>query len=97
MSELEICGDCKKIEVYKNDINLCNECHKFVNKYYCEKCQLNHKCNKGLWYSKADDDAPNLEKIIKKFTQDIIIEINHMLKNLIEENKKLKEKSKDNI
>lgn len=92
MSEFELCGDCKKLNVYKDDDNLCNECSKYVNKYYCSKCQLKHGCNKGLWESKADTLAPGIEKLLKKFSQALIIEIDYIVSGLVDKNNELQKK-----
>lgn len=91
-NNVELCSDCKAVSVYKNEDNLCNECSQYVDKYYCEECQLKHGCNKGLWESKSDKNATKLEKLLKKFTTDLILEVNEIIKELVQKNKNLEKK-----
>lgn len=92
-SNITKCGECS-LEIRKLDDNLCNECEQFVEKYYCTECQLKHSCNKGLWESKADANAPKMEKLLKKFAQDFLIEHNLIINDLVVRNNKLKDKIK---
>ncbi len=69
MDNTELCSDCKKIEVVKNNNNLCSECAKYLNKYYCDDCQVKHACNNGFWESIHDKNAPRLEKLFAALPQ----------------------------
>lgn len=91
MENTELCSDCKKVEVDKNQHNMCGECTNYVNKYYCDSCKLKHGCNKGKWESIKDRESPRIELIICKFQKDLIEEIDNIIKIVVEENIRLLE------
>jgi CTP:phosphocholine cytidylyltransferase-like protein len=90
MNNTELCSDCKKVEVLKSDDNNCSECAQYLNKYYCDTCKIKHSCNKGFWESINDKKAPRLEKLIRKFVQDVILEVENIMKESARKNLELR-------
>jgi len=84
----EVCAECKEKKVQQIDDNQCLSCSKYAVKYYCNECQNKHQCNDGFWESKQE--VPKIEIIFRKFSQAVILEMDRIVKDLVNENASLK-------
>lgn len=85
-SELvEVCNLCNKNFMMTEETQ-CSKCLDNV----CYNCQQEHSCNDGVWESIYDKKEPEFIKVLKKFSQELLIAMNKDYNFLLEENRNLK-------